>query len=74
MLIGLLKVITKYTHYLHYDSAYPKSRKNNVSYNIAKKIIAFVSDDKEVYLWWNKLRNWLKNTKYPDIKYPDDRY
>ena len=42
------------THdYLPYDSAHPKSCKKNVPYNVAKRIIAFVTDTTKVELRLN---------------------
>ena len=50
------------THdYLPYDSAHPESCKKNVPYNLAKRIIVFVTDPEKVELRLNELRIWLKN-------------
>ena len=55
------------THdYLPYDSAHPESCKKNVPYNLAKRIIIFVTDPEKVELRLNELRILLKNNKYPD--------
>ena len=55
------------THdYLPYDSAHPESCKKNVPYNLAKRIIIFVTDPEKVEVRLTELRTWLKNNKYPD--------
>ena len=35
-------------------------------YNLAKRIIVFVTDPEKVELRLNELRIWLKNNNYPD--------
>ena len=52
--------------YLLYDSAHSESGKKNVSYNLARKIIVFITDPEKVKLRLNGLETWLKNNKYPD--------
>ena len=52
--------------YLLYDSAHSESGKKNVSYNLARKIIVFITDPEKVKLRLNGLKTWLKNNKYPD--------
>ena len=55
------------THdYLPYDSAHRESCKKNVPYNLAKRIIVFVTDPKKMEIRLNELRIWLKSSKYPD--------
>ena len=49
------------THdYLPYDSAHPESYKKSVPYNLAKRIIVFVTDSEKVKLTLNELRTWVK--------------
>ena len=44
------------THdYIPYDSAHPESYKKNVPYNLAKKILVFVTDTEKVELTLNEL-------------------
>ena len=52
--------------YLPYNSAHPKHCKDNLPYNLAKRIIVFVSNDKKVEMRLKELKNWLKNCNYPD--------
>ena len=55
------------THdYLPCGSVHPESCEKNVPYNLAKRIILFVTDPEKVELRLNKLRIWLKSNKYPD--------
>ena len=53
-------------HYLPYDSAYLKHCKDNLSYNLAKCIIVFVSNDEKVEMRLKELKNWLKDCNYTD--------
>ena len=54
------------THdYLPYDSAHPECCKKNIPYNLAKRIIVFVTDPVKVELRINESRIWLKNNKHP---------
>ena len=46
--------------YLLYDSAHSESGKKNVSYNLARKIIVFITDPEKVKLRLNGLKTWLK--------------
>ena len=48
--------------YLPYNSAHPKHGKDN----LAKRIIAFVSNDEKVEMRLKELKNWLKYWNYPD--------
>ena len=50
--------------YLPYDSAHPESCKKNVPYNLAKRIIVFVTDPENVELRLNELKTCQKNNKY----------
>ena len=36
------------------------------TYNLAQRIIIFVTDPEKIKVRLNKLRVWLKNNKYPD--------
>ena len=51
--------------YLHYDSFHPKHTIDNIPFNLAKRIIVFVSDDNLVETRLNELRFWLRKCKYP---------
>ena len=48
--------------YLPYNSAHPKHGKDN----LAKRIIAFVSNDEKVEMRLKELKNWLKYWNYLD--------
>ena len=50
--------------YLPYDSAHPDHSRDNVPYNLAKSIIASVSNEEEAEYRLNELKNWLKSCKY----------
>ena len=52
--------------YLSYLSAHPEHTKENVPYNLAKRIIVFVSDENKIETRLNELKNWLKKCDYPD--------
>lgn len=52
--------------YLPYNSSHPKHCKDNVPFNLAKRIIVFVSNPEKVTIRLEELRKWLKNCKYPD--------
>ena len=55
------------THdYNPYNSAHPKHCKDNLPYNLAKRIIVFVSNDEKVEMRLKELKNWLKDCHYPD--------
>ena len=54
------------THdYLDYHSHHPKHIKDNIPYNLAKKIIVFCSNSKTEELRLNELRSWLIECNYP---------
>ena len=56
------------THdYLQYDSAHPDHSRDNVPYNLVKRIIVFVSNEEKTEYRLNELKNWLKSCKYPEI-------
>ena len=52
-------------HYLEYDSFHPTHVKNNIPYNLAKRIIVFTSDPAKVEIELSKLKKWLIEVKYP---------
>ena len=55
------------THdYLSFYSAHPDHIKKNVPYNLAKRIIVFVSDDKRTIIRLNQLKEWLLKCDYPE--------
>ena len=55
------------THdYLPYDSAHPHHTKNNIPYKLTKRIIVFVSSPEKVIVHLDKLRQFLKDCKYPE--------
>ena len=55
------------THdYLPYDSVQPDHTKNNIPYNLAKRIILFVSNSEKVIIRLDELRQFLKECKYPE--------
>ena len=49
-----------------HDSAHPDHTKNNIPYNLAKRIIVFVSNPEEVIIRLDELRQFLKECKYPE--------
>ena len=51
--------------YLPYDSSHPQPCKDNIPFNLAKRIIVFVSDSNLVESRLLELRNWLTLCKYP---------
>ena len=54
------------THdYLPYDSAHPVHTKNNL-YNLAKRIVVFLSNPEKVIIRLDELRQFLKECKYPE--------
>ena len=52
--------------YLSYLSAHPEHIKNNIPYNLAKRIIVFVSNETKVKERLKELKNWLLNCDYPE--------
>ena len=55
------------THdWLPYDSAHPDHTKNNIPYNLVKRIIAFVSNPEKVIIRLDKLKQFLKDCKYSE--------
>ena len=51
--------------YLDYNSHHAQHVKDNIPYNLAKRIIVFTSNSEKVEKHLNNLRNWLKNCHYP---------
>ena len=49
-----------------YDSTHPDHFIDNVLYNLAKRIIVFVSNEENIEYMFNKLKNSLKSCKYPE--------
>ena len=55
------------THdYLPYESVHPDHTKNNIPYNLAKRIILFVSNSEKVIIRLDELRQLLKECKCPE--------
>ena len=44
--------------YLPYDSAHPDHSKDNVPYNLAKRIVVFVSNEEKIEYRLNELKFW----------------
>ena len=56
------------THdYLPYDSAHLDHTKNNIPYNLAKRIIVFVSNPENVIIHLDELRQFLKNVNIQNM-------
>jgi hypothetical protein len=53
-------------HYLEYNSFHPKHIKDNIPYNLAKRIIIFTSDSAKEKIELERLKCWLKRCNYPD--------
>ena len=53
--------------YLPYNSAHPKHCNNNLPYNLAKRIIVFVSNEEKVEMRLKELKNWLMDCNYPVV-------
>ena len=52
-------------HYLEYDSFHPDHTRNNIPYNLAKRVIVFTSDSSKEIKELQKLRKWLTESNYP---------
>ncbi len=52
--------------YLDYKSHHLEHVKNNLPYTLAKKIITFVSDEKQTNFRLQQMRQWLLKCKYPN--------
>ena len=46
--------------YLPFNTAHPDHTKNNIPYNLAKRIIIFVSNPEKVIIGLDELRQFLK--------------
>ena len=54
------------THdYLHYDSHHPMYIKQNITYNLAKRIIVFTSNSIKENTRLKELKSWLIQCKFP---------
>ena len=51
--------------YLNFRSAYPTHIKDTIPFNLAKRIIVFVSDPQIVEIRLNELEHWLLDCGYP---------
>ena len=51
--------------YLHFNSFHPPHIIKNVPYNLAKRIIVFVSNEKQMDFRLDQLRKWLVKCNYP---------
>ena len=51
---------------LPYSSAHPKHCKDNLPYDLAKRITVFVSNDEKVEMRLKELKKWLKDCNYAD--------
>ena len=60
--------------YLPYNRAHPKHCKDNLPYNLAKRIIVFVSNDEKVDTRLKELKNWLKGCNYPESRFIMQNY
>ena len=52
--------------YLNYHSSHPEHTKRNIPYNLAKRIVCFVSNDVTEKKRLTELRHFLKNCNYPE--------
>ena len=52
-------------HYLEYNSFHPNHIKNNIPYNLAKRIIVFTTNSEKETKELQNLRVWLRNSNYP---------
>ena len=53
-------------NYLPYDSAHPEHSRDDVPYNLAKRINVFVSNEERIEYRLNELKNWLKSCTCPE--------
>ena len=53
-------------HYLHYHSHHPEHIKRNIPYNLAKRIIVFVSNSEKEEMRLAQLKDWLEDCYYPN--------
>ena len=52
--------------YLHYNSCHPISTIHNIPFNLAKRIIVFVSNEAKVETRLSELKQWLKRCNFPE--------
>ena len=57
---------TKTHDFLNYNGHLPNHIKCKISFNLAKRILVFVSDEQIVALRLKELRKWLLNVGYPE--------
>ena len=58
--------ITNTHDHLHYDSFHPEHVLRNITYNLAKRIIVFVSNTDVMENRLEQLKQWLLKCKYPE--------
>ena len=51
--------------YLNYFSPHPEHKKQNIPYNLAKRIMVFVSDEAKMNEMLSELKIWLLSYSYP---------
>ena len=51
--------------YLNYFSPHPEHKKQNIPYNLAKRIMVFVSDESKMNEMLSELKIWLLSYSYP---------
>ena len=51
--------------YLNYHSAHPSHTKDAIPFNLAKRIIVFVSEEEQIEYRLRELENWLLKCEYP---------
>ena len=56
----------EYSRLLTIDNAHPDHTKNNITHNLAKRIIVFVSNPEKIVIHLAELRQFLKECKYPE--------
>ena len=52
--------------YLDYKSCHPRHIKNNIPYNLARRICTIVSDDQRLKIRLSELKSYLKKCNYPE--------
>ena len=52
--------------YLNFQSAHPRHIKDTIPYNLAKRIVVFVTDEERIKFRLQELKNWLLNCNYPN--------
>ena len=56
---------TNHHDYLDYKSHHPDHIKKNIPFNLAKRIIVFVSNEEREKIRLNELQTWLRHCNYP---------